>query len=77
MRRTAHRHAPAGKNGWDSLTDSRLTVVHLIVEGRRSCSVAVQLHLSRRTVKTHLRSAFAKLGITSWAQADALMRPSD
>jgi hypothetical protein len=25
----AHRHAPAGKTGWDSLNDSKLKVVHL------------------------------------------------
>lgn len=65
---------PRAKTGWDSLTDSELTVVHLIAEGATNRSVAQQLHLSPHTVKTHLRNAFAKLGITSRTQLTQLMR---
>jgi len=68
---------PRAKTGWDSLTDSELTVVHLIAEGATNRSVAQQLHLSPHTVKTHLRNAFAKLGITSRAQLTELVRHSD
>jgi DNA-binding CsgD family transcriptional regulator len=68
---------PRAKTGWDSLTDSELTVVHLIAGGATNRSVAQQLHLSPNTVKTHLRNAFAKLGITSRAQLTQLMRRSD
>ena len=68
---------PRAKTGWDSLTDSELTVVHLIAEGATNRSVAQQLHLSPNTVKTHLRNAFAKLGITSRVQLTQLMRRSD
>jgi DNA-binding CsgD family transcriptional regulator len=70
------RH-PRATTGWDSLTDSELTVVHLIAEGATNRSVAQQLHLSPHTVKTHLHNAFAKLGITSRAQLTQLMRRSD
>jgi DNA-binding CsgD family transcriptional regulator len=68
---------PRAKTGWDSLTHSELTVVHLIAEGATNRSVAQQLHLSPHTVKTHLRNAFAKLGITSRAQLAQLMRSAD
>jgi DNA-binding CsgD family transcriptional regulator len=68
---------PRAKTGWDSLTDSELTVIHLIADGATNRSVAQQLHLSPNTVKTHLRNAFAKLGITSRAQLTQLMRRSD
>jgi DNA-binding CsgD family transcriptional regulator len=68
---------PRAKTGWDSLTDSELTVVNLIAEGATNRSVAQQLHLSPHTVKTHVRNAFAKLGITSRAQLGKLMRNSD
>ena len=68
---------PRAKTGWDSLTDSELTVIHLIAEGATNRSVAQQLHLSPHTVKTHLHNAFAKLGITSRAQLTQLMRRSD
>jgi DNA-binding CsgD family transcriptional regulator len=68
---------PRAKTGWDSLTDSELTVLHLIAEGATNRTVAQQLHLSPHTVKTHVRNAFAKLGITSRAQLAQLMRRSD
>lgn len=68
---------PRARAGWDSLTDSELTVVRLIAEGATNRSVAQQLHLSPNTVKTHLHNAFAKLNITSRAQLTQLMRRSD
>jgi DNA-binding CsgD family transcriptional regulator len=68
---------PRAKTGWDSLTHSELTVVHLIAEGATNRSVAQQLHLSPNTVKTHLHNAFAKLGITSRAQLIQLIRGAD
>lgn len=68
---------PRAKTGWDSLTESELTVVHLIAEGATNRAVAQQLHLSPHTVKTHVHNAFAKLGITSRAQLALLMRRQD
>ncbi|OBG34133.1 LuxR family transcriptional regulator [Mycobacterium sp. E3198] len=64
---------PRAKTGWDSLTDSELTVVNLIAEGATNRDVAQQLHLSPHTIKTHVHNAFAKLGITSRAQLAQLM----
>ena len=68
---------PRAKTGWDSLTDSELTVVNLIAQGVTNRDVATQLHLSPNTVKTHIRNAFAKLGINSRAQLTPLMRGSE
>ena len=67
----------AGETGWDSLTDSELKVVNLIARGATNRDVAAQLHLSPHTVKTHVRNAFAKLGITSRAQLAQLVRGAD
>ncbi|OBI96192.1 LuxR family transcriptional regulator [Mycobacterium alsense] len=68
---------PRAKSGWDSLTDSELTVVNLIAQGATNRDVAAQLHLSPHTVKTHVHNAFAKLGIASRAQLAQLVRGAD
>src|SRR5262249_21455423 len=68
---------PRAKTGWDSLTESELTVINLIAEGATYRSVATQLHLSPHTVKTHVHNAFTKLGITSRAQLAQLMRRAE
>ena len=68
---------PRAKTGWDSLTDSELTVVNLIAQGVTNRTVAAQLHLSLHTVKTHVHNAFAKLGINSREQLTRLMRGSE
>ncbi len=68
---------PRAKTGWNSLTDSELTVVNLIAQGATNRSVAQQLHVTPHTVKTHLHNAFAKLGITTRAQLTRLMHGSD
>ncbi len=68
---------PRAKTGWDSLTDSELTVVNLIAAGVTNRDAAEQLHLSLHTVKTHVHNAFAKLGVSSRAQLTQLTRETD
>ncbi|OBK16185.1 hypothetical protein A5635_07070 [Mycobacterium asiaticum] len=68
---------PRSRTGWDSLTDSELTVINLIAQGATNRDVATQLCLSPNTVKTHVHNAFAKLGITSRAQLARVMPGSD
>jgi len=68
---------PRAKTGWDSLTDSELTVVNLVAAGVTNRDVATRLHLSPHTVKTHVHNAFAKLGINSRAQLTQLIHGSD
>jgi DNA-binding CsgD family transcriptional regulator len=65
------------KTGWDSLTDSELTVINLIAQGATNRDVATELHLSPHTVKTHVHNAFVKLGITSRAQLSRLIRGAE
>jgi DNA-binding CsgD family transcriptional regulator len=68
---------PRAKTGWDSLTDSELTVVNLIATGATNRSVATQLHLSSHTVRAHLRNAFAKLGVSSRVELSQRVRGAD
>jgi DNA-binding CsgD family transcriptional regulator len=53
------------ERGWASLTGGELAVVNVVAEGLTSREAAAQLYLSPDTVNTHLRHAFAKLGIRS------------
>jgi DNA-binding CsgD family transcriptional regulator len=53
------------KTGWDSLTDSELKVVNIVLQGVSNRAVADRLQLSLHTVKTHVHNAFGKLGISS------------
>jgi DNA-binding CsgD family transcriptional regulator len=68
---------PRAKTGWDSLTDAELKVINLIAQGVTNRDVAAQLHLSLHTVKTHIRNAFAKLGINSRAELSRFVRGTD
>src|SRR6476660_3910487 len=68
---------PRAKTGWDSLTDSELTVVNLIAQGATNRSVAQRLHVTPHTVKAHLHNAFAKLGIKSRAELSKLRHGTD
>jgi DNA-binding CsgD family transcriptional regulator/tetratricopeptide (TPR) repeat protein len=67
---------PREKSGWGSLTDSELKVADLIAAGATNRNVAEQLQLSPHTVSTHLRNAFAKLGINSRHELTQLVRRS-
>ena len=58
--------------GWQSLTDAELPVVRLAAAGRTNAEIAARLFLSRYTVETHLKHAFAKLGVESRAELAAL-----
>ncbi|MEV4178919.1 MULTISPECIES: response regulator transcription factor [unclassified Nonomuraea] len=47
----------------EPLTDRELDVVRLVARGRTNQEVAAELFVSLSTVKTHLGSIFAKLGV--------------
>jgi len=59
--------------GWLSLTGAELPVVRLAGEGLTNAQIAARLFLSRYTVETHLKHAFAKLGVESRAELAALV----
>jgi DNA-binding CsgD family transcriptional regulator len=56
------------REGWESLTESELGVVSLVVAGHTNRQVATHLLVSPHTVNTHLRHAFAKLRVNSRVQ---------
>jgi predicted ATPase/DNA-binding NarL/FixJ family response regulator len=60
--------APAG------LSDRELEVVRLVADGLTNKAVAGQLHLSVRTVESHVRHALAKLGLENRTQLAAWVR---
>ncbi|MFI9839595.1 ATP-binding protein [Nonomuraea sp. NPDC051941] len=51
--------------GWAALTASELRVVRLVARGMTNREAAAALFLSPHTVDSHLRHAFAKLGVNS------------
>ena len=55
------------KAGWDSLTPAERQVAALAAQGRSNPEIAASLLVSTTTVRTHLRSVFAKLGLTGRA----------
>ncbi len=54
--------------GWGSLTPTELDVVRLVAEGIPNKDIATRLFVSPRTVQTHLRHVYNKVGLTSRVQ---------
>jgi DNA-binding CsgD family transcriptional regulator len=55
-------------SGWGSLTPTELDVVRLVAEGIPNKDIATRLFISPRTVQSHLRHVYNKLGLTSRVQ---------
>jgi len=53
------------------LTGRELQVLELLTAGRSSDELATALHISRNTLRTHVQSIFAKLGVHSRLEAAA------
>lgn len=53
------------------LTGRELQVLELLTAGRTSDELASALHISRNTLRTHVQSIFAKLGVHSRLEAAA------
>jgi DNA-binding NarL/FixJ family response regulator len=60
-RRSAH-------TGAESLTPSEQRVARRAAAGLSNPAIAAELHLTRSTVETHLRSTYRKLGIAGRAE---------
>ena len=63
-----------GAAGGPSLTPRERQVLNSVVIGLKNAQIADQLGLAESTVKSHLSSAFTKLGVASRAEAAALIR---
>ncbi|MBW3094803.1 response regulator transcription factor [Bifidobacterium sp. 64T4] len=55
-----------------TLTETERQVLTLFLKGRTVLAVARQLHMSEGTVKTHMNSAYKKLGVHNRSQAIGL-----
>jgi ATP/maltotriose-dependent transcriptional regulator MalT len=65
-----HRRTRPGKrdgHGIESLTERELQVARLVVDRKTNPQIASELFLSQKTVETHLRNIFHKMGVTSRA----------
>lgn len=62
----AGRNAPSAV---PTLTDRELEVLELVAAGRANKQIAVQLGVTEDTVKTHLKTIFARLGVENRTQA--------
>jgi DNA-binding NarL/FixJ family response regulator len=63
------RSRPAAVSGLDALTAREREVLAQIAEGRSNREIARLLHMSEKTVKTHVSSVLAKLGVADRTQA--------
>jgi DNA-binding NarL/FixJ family response regulator/tetratricopeptide (TPR) repeat protein len=75
--RSTRRRKPDG-NGLQTLTDRELEVARLVVDRRTNPEIAGTLVLSEKTIETHMRNIFRKLGVSSRADvARTLERQAD
>ena len=71
LRRLGHhihrrtRPGRAGASRLESLTERELQVARLVVDRKTNAEIAAELFLSTKTVETHLRNIFRKVGVTS------------
>jgi DNA-binding CsgD family transcriptional regulator len=60
------RSAPGTANvGVASLTERELQLARLVVDRRTNPEIAAELFLSQKTVETHLRNIFRKVGVAN------------
>jgi DNA-binding NarL/FixJ family response regulator len=67
------RSRPAAGLDWpgrtEGLTDREAEVLALITQGRSNAEIAAVMYLSVNTVKSYIRSAYRKMGVTSRTRA--------
>jgi pimeloyl-ACP methyl ester carboxylesterase/DNA-binding CsgD family transcriptional regulator len=74
---TPHPRPARAVTGWGSLTEAERSVALLVTEGLSNPAIASQLFVSRHTVESHLKHAYAKLGVTSRVELAALALRKD
>ncbi|MGW4212062.1 LuxR C-terminal-related transcriptional regulator [Lentzea sp. NPDC004789] len=72
------RASGESRNGNGELTEHELTIARMAANGLTNKEIGERLHLSHRTVSTHLHRIFPKLGVTARAELkEALMTYGD
>jgi DNA-binding CsgD family transcriptional regulator len=78
--RRPHRRTRAGQRdatGVESLTERELQVARLIVDRRTNPQIAAELFLSTKTVESHVRNLFHKLGVSSRVEVARVIERAD
>lgn len=70
--RACGERARRGGAGAGELTPQERNISELVAQGLANKEIAARLYLSPRTIDSHLRSVFGKLGVTSRTQLAAL-----
>ena len=60
---------PTGERASDLLSERELAILKMAAKGMSNSDIAEELHLSARTVESHLGSIFNKLGVGSRTEA--------
>jgi DNA-binding NarL/FixJ family response regulator len=68
---TLHTRAPLPQQTHPMLTAREVEILGLLAEGLGNKTIAVRLGISEHTVKTHVTSVFAKLEVSTRAEAVA------
>jgi ATP/maltotriose-dependent transcriptional regulator MalT len=69
---TSHR---PGRNARDRLTPQELQIAQLAADGLTNREIGQRLHLSHRTISSHLHRIFPKLGVVSRSALGTALRP--
>jgi DNA-binding CsgD family transcriptional regulator len=54
--------------GIAALTGRELEIAHLVVDRRTNPEIAAELYLSLKTIESHMRNIFRKLGVSNRVQ---------
>jgi DNA-binding NarL/FixJ family response regulator len=67
----------ASAAGLGALTPQQREIIELAAQGLTNREIAQRMHLSPRTVQSHLHRSFPKLGIAGRLQLHAVVTPAD